>query len=102
MDTSNMPDVLNSNLILASHNGNSNVSFFKDLEMLELGDIVYIYYKGYKYKYEIVNYYEVEKNGKVNVVRDGTKNTITLITCKNNSDTLQVVYIGNLISSEEY
>ena len=102
MDTSKMPDVINSNLILAAHNGSSDVSFFKDLEKLEVGDIVNVYYQGYKYIYEVDNYYEVDKTGYVNIHRNKTKNTITLITCKNDSDDKQIVYIGYLISKEAY
>ena len=96
------PDNPNSNLILASHNGTSNVSFFKDLEKIDIGSKVYIYYQGYKYIYEISNYYTVKKTGKVNVIRDITKTTITLITCKNNTDDEQIVYIGYLINKETY
>ena len=97
-----MPNISNSNLILAAHNGNSEVSFFKDLERLNLNDDVYIYHNGNKYHYKIANNYIVKKTGKVNIIRDKTRTTITLITCKNNSDTEQVVYIGYLISKETY
>ena len=102
METSQMPDIKNSNLILASHNGNSPVSFFKDLEKINTNSIIYIYYNGYKYTYKINNYYIVNKTGKINISRDKTKNTITLITCKNNSDTEQIVYIGYMIDREVY
>ena len=102
METSNMPDIINSNLILASHNGNSNVSFFKDLEKLNTDSLIYIYYNGYKYIYKINNYYIVDKTGKVNIKRNKNKNTITLITCKNNTDTKQIVYIGYMINKEIY
>ena len=102
METSNMPDIINSNLILASHNGNSNVSFFKDLEKLNTDSLIYIYYNGYKYIYKINNYYIVDKTGKVNINRNKNKNTITLITCKNNTDTKQIVYIGYMINKEIY
>ena len=102
MEPSMFPDNPNSNLILASHNGTSNVSFFKDLEKINIGSKVYIYYQGYKYIYEISNNYTVKKTGKVNVIRDIAKTTITLITCKNNTDDEQIVYIGYLIDKETY
>ena len=102
METSLMPDIKNSNLILAAHNGNSPVSFFKDLESIGEKDMIYIYYNGYKYIYQIDNYYVVDKTGKVNIHRDKTKNTITLITCKNNTEDKQIVYIGYLINKEIY
>ena len=102
LNGSQMPDIINSNLILASHNGNSEVSFFKDLEKIKIGSLVNVYYKGYKYIYKIDNYYEVKKTGKINILTDSDRNAITLITCKNNSDTLQIVYIGYLITKETY
>ena len=94
--------IINSNLILASHNGNSNVSYFKDLSKLTKGSLIYIYYQGTKYIYKLNNSYEIKKNGEANIIRDRTVNTLTLITCKDNSDTEQVIYIAYLISKETY
>ncbi len=102
LDSSDMPDVKNGNLILAAHNGTSNVSFFSNLSLLKDGDLINVYYKGYKYVYKYTNSYEVDKNGKVQIIRDKTNNAITLITCKNNSDTKQVIYVGYLIEKIEY
>ncbi len=102
LSQSKMPDIINSNLILASHNGNSNVSYFKDLSKLTKGSLIYIYYQGTKYIYKLNNYYEIKKNGEANIIRDRTVNTLTLITCKDNSDTEQVIYIAYLIAKETY
>ena len=99
---SQMPDIKNSNLILAAHNGNSPVSFFKNLEKLNSSEYVYIYYQGYKYIYQVANYYILPKTGTINITRDKTKNTLTLITCKNNSDTEQIVYMAYLVTKEAY
>lgn len=98
---SNMPDVENGNVILASHRGNSAVSYFNKLNKVVNGDKVYLYYAGYKYTYEIVNIYEVPKTGTVSLYRDTSKNTITLITCKSREQK-QLVFIGNLINKESY
>jgi LPXTG-site transpeptidase (sortase) family protein len=98
---SNIPNDENGNVILASHRGNSSVSYFNKLYKVEYGDIVYLYYNNVKYAYEINNKYEVEKNGTVSISRDLTKNTITLITCKKNENK-QLVYIGNLVNRENY
>lgn len=102
LSQSKMPDIINSNLILASHNGNSNVSYFKDLSKLTKGSLIYIYYQGTKYIYKLNNSYEIKKNGEANIIRDRTVNTLTLITCKDNSDTEQVIYIAYLIAKETY
>ena len=97
-----MPDISKTNLILASHNGSSNVSFFKDLESLSLNEKIYLYYNGYKYIYELSNIYTVNKTGEVNISRDINHTTLTLITCKNNSDTEQLVFIAYLMDKEVY
>lgn len=95
-----MPNVKNSNLILASHSGNSNISYFKNLDKLKLGDIASIYYLKNRYDYKLVNYYEVIKSGKVQIIKNNDVNNLTLITCKKNSDK-QIVYIFELNKIEE-
>lgn len=100
INPSDFPDVNKGNLILAAHSGTASISYFKHLYQLSKNDEIYVYYNGYKYIYKIVNIYNVEKNGKVAIYRDNNKTTITLITCTKDSDTLQTVYIGELISKE--
>lgn len=102
IETSSMPNVENGNLILAGHNGNSSVSFFKDLYKLKKGDLINVYYDNYKYIYEYSYYYEVDKTGTVDIVRDNNQTTITLITCKKGSETKQLVFIGYLIDKVVY
>ncbi len=97
---SDYPDVTNGNLILASHSGNSSISYFKNLYKLSTGDTVNVDYEGYKYTYTIVNIYDTPKTGSVPIYRDTEKTSITLITCTRNSDTLQTVYIGELTNKE--
>ena len=97
-----MPDIENSNLILAGHNGTSNVSFFNDLDKLKEDSLVYVYYNNIKYIYKINNNYEVKKDGKVEIIRNRNKTTITLITCKKDSKDKQLVYIGYLVDKVEY
>lgn len=102
METSTMPNVENGNLILAGHNGTSYVSFFKNLYKMKDGDLINVYYQGYKYVYKYTNSYEVSKTGIVSIVRDKSKNTITLITCKKDSKDKQLVFIGYLVDKVEY
>lgn len=97
---SDMPDKISGNFILAAHSGNTYVSFFKNLSILEIDDIAYIYYNGLKYKYHLINYYEIEKNGRANIIRNLEKNTLTLITCKGNTNK-QLIFIFELIGVEE-
>lgn len=96
VSSSNMPDVNKGNLILASHSGNSSVSYFRYLDKLDMEDIASIYYLGNKYDYKLVNYYDVNKNGSVQIIKNNDINTLTLITCKKNTDK-QTVFIFELI-----
>ena len=100
IESSLMPNIKNSNLILASHSGNSDISYFKNLDKLKLGDIASVYYHKNKYDYKLVNYYEVIKSGKVQIIKNNDVNNLTLITCKKNSDK-QIVYIFELIRIKE-
>lgn len=102
IEHSQMPDIENSNLILAGHNGTSSVSFFNDLDKLKEDSLVYVYYNNIKYIYKINNNYEVNKDGKVEIIRNRNKTTITLITCKKDSEDKQLVYIGYLVDKVEY
>lgn len=101
LNKSQMPNIKNSNLILASHNGNSNVSYFKNLHKLKKNDLIYIYYEQYKYIYKFSYYYEVKKTDYISIIRDNNKTTLTLITCKNNSNDIQIVFISYLIDKEK-
>lgn len=92
INSSNMPDVINSNLILAAHSGNSNVSFFKDLDKLNIDDNIYIEYDNKNYEYKITNYYIVEKTGYIDIIRNENTNILTLITCIENTNK-QIVFI---------
>ena len=94
LDSSDMPNVLGGNLILAAHNGNTSVGYFRNLHKLKLGDEVNISYNDVNYTYEITKIYDVLKTGKVNIKRDKSKTTITLITCLGNDR--QLVVIGYL------
>ena len=102
IQTSTYPDVENGNLILAAHSGESYISYFKNLYKLSIGDQAYVYYNNIKYTYEIVDIYNVEKTGQVEIRRDNKKTVLTLITCTKDSDTEQTVYILELINKEDY
>lgn len=95
VSSSDMPDVNKGNLILASHSGNSSVSYFRYLDKLDMEDIASIYYLGKKYDYKLINYYDVDKNGSVQIIKNNDINTLTLITCKKNTDK-QTVFIFEL------
>ena len=93
---SDMPDVEKGNVILAGHSGNSSVSYFRKLNKLQHNDEVIISYKGKDYVYRMVNSYEIEKNGYAHILRNAEKTTLTLITCKHNTNK-QLIVICELI-----
>lgn len=97
----NFPNEKNSNLVLASHSGNSNIAYFKNLYQLEINDKIYLYYKNIKYEYILKDIYDVKKDGDVEIKRED-KTSITLITCTKNSDDFQTVYIGYLNNEINY
>lgn len=102
LNKSDYPDVINGNVMLAAHRGNSRVSFFNKLDKTNDGDKVYLYYNGVKYEYILSTRYDINKTGTAKIVRDNNKNTITLITCKKNTNDKQVVYIGYLNNKTNY
>lgn len=93
---SDYPDKEKGNVMLAGHSGNGRVSYFRKLDKLSQDDEVSIFYNGSEYKYKVVNQYDIEKNGTANIVRNAEKNTLTLITCRHNTNK-QIVVICELV-----
>ena len=100
VEGSNYPDVEKGNFIIAGHSGTGWKAFFNELYRLTTGDTAYITYKGKKYTYTITNIYKQQKTGKIAIYRNYDKTTLTLVTCTNNDDTTQTVYIAELQSVE--
>lgn len=94
---SNMPDYQNGNFILASHSGYGSIAYFRNLNKLSINDEVYIYYSGKKYIYKVSDVYEIEKTGKTSIKRDRNKSTLTMFTCKGNTNK-QIVVISYLVN----
>ena len=100
LSSSNYPDEEKGNVIIAGHSGNSSVSFFNKLYLLEIGDLAYIKYNNKNYTYQISNIYKVDKTGKVEVKRNKNNKTLTLITCTKDDKLTQTIYIADLITEE--
>lgn len=88
-----------SNIILASHSGNSSHAYFKNLFKLKIKDKVKIYYENKIYEYEINEIEEQNKTGKLYLKEDLNERLI-LITCHKNNKT-QVIYYSNLKSIKD-
>lgn len=89
-----MPDVAGGNFILVAHSGFSSVAFFHNLNRLEIGDKINIFYNEKNYDYTVEKIYDVSKTGKVILKRDKNRSAVTLITCLDNDK--QIVVIGYL------
>ena len=99
LKNSAMPDQRYGNVMLAAHSGNARVSYFKNLNKLEIDDNVSISYKGKIYSYKVVNIYDIEKNGKAQIIRNKNVSTLTLVTCRHNTNK-QMIVICELVSVE--
>ena len=98
---STMPDVSQGNFMVAGHSGTARTSYFRNLDKLVIGDLTYIYYNGIKYTYKVNNIYDIEKTGKATIRRDLNKTTLTMITCRHNTNK-QIVVISELVNKETY
>lgn len=94
---SNMPNEDKGNVILAGHSGSGRIAYFKNLYKLQKDDEVSIFYNGLEYKYKVVNQYDIDKTGTANIIRNTEVSTLTLITCRQNTDK-QIVYICELVA----
>lgn len=101
IESSLMPDKEKGNLILAAHSGSSSISYFKNLHKLNINDKLIVYYNGIKYTYVLSNYYDIDKTGYADIVRDKNQNTLTLITCKRGTDK-QTIFISYLKNKVKY
>ena len=97
MKGSDLPNVVNGNLILVAHSGTAYISYFKNLYRLKVGDPCYVTYNGAKYTYIIKKIYNVDKIGSVPILRDRSKTSLTLITCTKDDLTKQTIYIAELV-----
>lgn len=95
------PDVANGNFILAGHSGNGRTAYFKNVDKLKLDDEISVIYGGFEYKYKIVNIYDIEKTGSANIIRNKDKTTLTLVTCRHNTNK-QIIVISELVERVEY
>lgn len=100
LSASDYPDKENGNVIFAAHSGNSSVSYFNKLYLLNIDALVYVTYNNVTYTYKITDIYRVKKSGEIEIKSNKNKSNITLITCTKNDNTTQTVYLGELISKE--
>ncbi len=95
VEGSSMPDKDKGNVIIAGHSGNARISYFRNLDKLSIGDDISIDYSGKTYNYKITDIYDIDKTGIAEIIRDEDKSTLTLITCRHNTQK-QIVVISIL------
>lgn len=83
------------NVILVAHSGTAGVSYFRNVDKLSLNDEIYLDYNNKTYSYKITNIYDIEKTGIAPIRKETTKSTITLITCRHNTNK-QIVVIAEI------
>ena len=86
---------LKGSLILASHSGSSEISYFKNLDKIDVGTILYLTYNDNNYFYKITSIYKIDKTGKFKYMNKDK--AIYLITCDKNNKHKQIVFYGELI-----
>ena len=99
LKNSAMPDQKYGNVMLAAHSGNARVSYFRNLDKLSINDEVSIDYKGHTYTYKVVNIYDIDKTGKAQIFRNKNTNTLTLVTCRHNTEK-QIIIICELSNTK--
>lgn len=83
--TSTFPDV-EGRLILYAHSGTSKISYFKNLNRLNINDNVILFYKGKSYPYKVNNIKEIEKTGKLKISNSISSKELILVTCVHNTN----------------
>jgi len=101
LDEASYPNIENGNFILAGHSGSGRTAYFRNVDKLKIDDEIIVIYKGYEYKYKIVNTYDIEKTGNANIIRNKGKTTLTLITCRHSTNK-QIIVISELVERNEY
>ncbi len=96
--SSKMPDEVG-NLILASHSGTSSISYFKKIHLLKEKDIIFIYYNGIQYVYQLNLIYEEERKGSIFLPKVKDRSLLTLTTCKGDK---QLILVSTFLFAQVY
>ena len=78
--------------ILASHSGNSSISFFKNLDQLCINDMAKLDYQHQKFAYHLSKIENQQKNGMISLEKTNQSRLI-LTTCDKQNQFIQKVYI---------
>lgn len=90
--------VSDSFIVLASHSGNSPISFFKNLNLLKINDTISFLLKDKSRTYEVFKIDMVNKIGRVKLQKYKYP-VIVLITCSKNFKNKQEIYYTRLVKT---
>lgn len=86
-------------IFLAAHSGTGHLAYFKNLNKLQLGDIVVFTYNNIIYTYKVSNAFLEEKDGDIEINKS-SNNQLVLTTCSPNSDSKQLIVDTILINEK--
>ena len=81
MNESDYPDKKDGTVIIGAHSGIGKLAYFKNLNKLEIGDLVYLEYKGIKYTYRVTDSHLDKKDGSIVINYNNSKKILYLYTC---------------------
>lgn len=85
-----LPPEEKSIVILAAHSGTSKISYFNNLDELEINDTILLTINNIENTYEIKNIDKQKKNGYININKEN-QNQLILTTCDPNNDKYQLI-----------
>lgn len=88
-------------IVLAAHSGNSRISYFHNLDLLNIQDKVYLYFQNFKYTYKVIEKYEIKKDGTLEITKN-ENGLLYLTTCSERDKTKQLVIITKLVGESTY
>ena len=85
-----LPPNNNSIIFLAAHSGTSNISYFNELDKLNLKDEILLTINNKNYIYIVKDIYTKKKNGYININKE-KNNQLILTTCDPNNNKNQLI-----------
>ena len=92
-------DDKNGIIFLAAHSGSGHLAYFKDLDKLQNGDNVIFTYNNVIYTYQVVDVFEEEKDGDIEISKSNSEQLV-LTTCSPHNDDKQLIVDTILINEK--
>lgn len=94
-----LPNENNSIIFLAAHSGTGKIAYFEQLNHLDINDELVLIYQNKKHYYNVIDIWEEEKNGYINVNKAKEKQLV-LTTCSPTNKNNQLII--NSIEKESF